>query len=552
MHSIRTKLFLLIFCALIGLFVLMSYVAMNTLNETIEDDCSATMRIVVNEKGRNLNDTFNKIERGVKGLDQYIKKNINTARLRSDSSYNKSFYEDLSDRCAVVGGLVGDVAAVYFRPDPEIYGSTAGVFLTENGNGELISVTPTDILKYSKTDRDYVGWYYETVENGEAMWVKPYKNKNINVYMISYVIPIYKNNALLGVVGMDIKVSELSSIIDSIEYKDGFAFMASNDGDIIYHKDYPEGVSVKHFSPEMRAMARYISPQFAESGSINQYEMRGEKNRIICSNLDNGMILAVSVPEKEIMRSYKTMKIQTVAIFILVIAVVAVIFWRVMIVIVIPIRDLTKASSRIAKGELNTAITYRSDDEIGTLAKGISLMALEIKEYFAYIHSQAYTDAMTGVGNKAAYLDVVKLMDTKISEGMASFIVIVFDINGLKHVNDNLGHEYGDMLITDAAGILIHIFSTEHVYRIGGDEFIVVIENKNQKDIDRYFDKFSEHLKQFNEQNTRYQNKLEISRGGVPYDSKLDEAYKDVFRRADELMYKDKAEFYKGRNDRRR
>lgn len=552
MRSIKTKSFLLIFGALIGLFILMSYVADNVLNEAVEDDCFTTMSILVNEKTRTLDYNLNRIERGVKRLDKYIEENIDTVKLRSDSSYNREFYSELSEKCAVVGGLAGDVAAVYFRPNPDVYGSTSGVFMTDNGNNELVNVMPTDILKYSKSDREYVAWYYEAVDSGEPTWIKPYKNKNINVYMMSYVIPIYKNGSLLGIVGMDVKVSELSSIIDSTEYKDGTAFLASNDGDIIYHKDYPEGVSVKHFSPEMRAMVRYITPQFAESSQIYSYSMKGNKYRIISRNLDNGMILALSVPEKGIKRNVRALRVRMIVLFIIVIAVVAAIFWRLMVIIVLPIKELTKASSRIAKGELNTVITYKSDDEIGTLAKSVSLMAQEIKEYFAYIHSQAYTDAMTGVGNKAAYMDVVKRMETKISEGMATFIVIVFDINGLKNVNDNLGHEYGDMLITDAAGIMKNVFSTEHVFRIGGDEFIVVIENKTQKDITDYFEKFDKKLVRFNENNKRYRNALEISKGGVPYDSKQDTSYKDVFRRADDMMYKDKAEYYRGRNDRRR
>lgn len=552
MRSIKTKSFLLIFGALIGLFILMSYVADNVLNEAVEDDCFTTMSILVNEKTRTLDYNLNRIERGVKRLDKYIEENIDTVKLRSDSSYNREFYSELSEKCAVVGGLAGDVAAVYFRPNPDVYGSTSGVFMTDNGNNELVNVMPTDILKYSKSDREYVAWYYEAVDSGEPTWIKPYKNKNINVYMMSYVIPIYKNGSLLGIVGMDVKVSELSSIIDSTEYKDGTAFLASNNGDIIYHKDYPEGVSVKHFSPEMRAMVRYITPQFAESSQIYSYSMKGNKYRIISRNLDNGMILALSVPEKGIKRNVRALRVRMIVLFIIVIAVVAAIFWRLMVIIVLPIKELTKASSRIAKGELNTVITYKSDDEIGTLAKSVSLMAQEIKEYFAYIHSQAYTDAMTGVGNKAAYMDVVKRMETKISEGMATFIVIVFDINGLKNVNDNLGHEYGDMLITDAAGIMKNVFSTEHVFRIGGDEFIVVIENKTQKDITDYFEKFDKKLVRFNENNKRYRNALEISKGGVPYDSKQDTSYKDVFRRADDMMYKDKAEYYRGRNDRRR
>jgi methyl-accepting chemotaxis protein len=252
------------------------------------------------------------------------------------------------------------------------------------------------------------------------------------------------------------------------------------------------------------------------------------------------------------MRISKSMKIQMFAIFCIVLATVFAIFWRLMVIIVLPIRELTKASTRIAKGELNTAITYRSGDEIGTLAKSVSKMALEIREYFSYIHSQAYSDAMTGVGNKAAYMDVVKRMDEKISEGMAAFIVIVFDVNGLKNVNDNLGHEYGDMLITDAADIMKRVFSAENVFRIGGDEFIVVIENQDDDNIAEYFKVFDEEVRVFNEQNVRYDHNLAVSKGGVSYIQDEDEAYKDVFKRADDMMYKDKEEFYRGRNDRRK
>ena len=95
----------------------------------------------------------------------------------------------------------------------------------------------------------------------------------------------------------------------------------------------------------------------------------------------------------------------------------------------------------------------------------------------------AYTDSLTGAKSRHAYVELEMKMDESISyKKLTKFAVVVFDINGLKKINDTLGHEYGDMLIIDAAGIMRNVFSTEHVFRIGGDEFIVVIENKTQKD----------------------------------------------------------------------
>lgn len=552
MRSIRTKLFLLIFGSMLGLFALMSYVSIHLLNKAIEEDISASMKMIVNEKIYALNSDFNRVENGTRELEKYINNNLDTRLLRSNTEYKNGFYADLADKCADVGGLVGNVAAVYFRPEPERFGSTSGVFMTANSNGELVSVEPADISQYAKTDRDYVAWYYEPLEKGAATWVKPYYNKNINVYMMSYVIPIYKSNAFVGVVGMDINMSSINTIIDSVDYKDGFAFLLSDDGDILYHREYPDGVEMKRFNSDMRATAKYLTPQEASKREMHKCVWKSADYRIMAGNLDNDMVLAVCVPEDQIMRISKSMKIQMFAIFCIVLAAVFAIFWRLMVIIVLPIRELTKASTRIAKGELNTAITYRSGDEIGTLAKSVSKMALEIREYFSYIHSQAYSDAMTGVGNKAAYMDVVKRMDEKISEGMAAFIVIVFDVNGLKNVNDNLGHEYGDMLITDAADIMKRVFSAENVFRIGGDEFIVVIENQNDDNIAEYFTVFDEQVKEFNTQNARYEHDLAVSKGGVSYVQNVDEAYKDVFKRADELMYKDKEEFYRGRNDRRK
>ncbi|MBR1853652.1 MAG: GGDEF domain-containing protein, partial [Lachnospiraceae bacterium] len=130
-----------------------------------------------------------------------------------------------------------------------------------------------------------------------------------------------------------------------------------------------------------------------------------------------------------------------------------------------------------------------------------------------------------------------------------------------KTVNDNLGHECGDRVIIGAANALKKSFGAEHTYRIGGDEFIVVLENLAETELEAYYGAFDEAVRRENEKITGeklvaddapVQLKLAVSKGAAFYMPEQDKEYKEVFKRADEEMYKDKERFYRGRNDRRR
>ena len=146
----------------------------------------------------------------------------------------------------------------------------------------------------------------------------------------------------------------------------------------------------------------------------------------------------------------------------------------------------------------------------------------------------------------------MRLMDRKIQEGMADFAVVVFDVNGLKRVNDELGHEFGDKLICDAATVIKTVYGAEHVYRIGGDEFIVILENIAEGDLGGYYLRYDEELNLLNTKDRASQVKLAVSKGAAVFASDTDTCYKEVFRRADQKMYEDKEAYYKNGNDRRR
>ncbi len=149
---------------------------------------------------------------------------------------------------------------------------------------------------------------------------------------------------------------------------------------------------------------------------------------------------------------------------------------------------------------------------------------------------RANTDSMTGVRNKHAYL----IREGEINEAISSaairnFAVVVCDVNGLKKVNDTLGHKAGDEYIIAAARMLGEIFQHSPIYRVGGDEFLVIISGRD-------YNVRGELMRILHER-----SKDHITSGGVvvaggisDYISDVDAEVNDVFTRADKKMYEEK------------
>ncbi|MBR4907743.1 MAG: diguanylate cyclase [Acidaminococcaceae bacterium] len=188
---------------------------------------------------------------------------------------------------------------------------------------------------------------------------------------------------------------------------------------------------------------------------------------------------------------------------------------------------------------------------INRMATFIKATTQELEEANQKLRNLAVVDAMTGVGNKTAYLEKIHSLDDEISRGTAYFSVFVFDLNSLKELNDKFGHECGDMAITDVAKALKAVFGKDNLYRIGGDEFIAVFDGTKQPDPEPCFRKLEEALQSQDYADRPYKAPLAIAKGVAAFRPGEDTEYRDVFRRADNAMYQEKAAYYRA-HDRRR
>ena len=148
--------------------------------------------------------------------------------------------------------------------------------------------------------------------------------------------------------------------------------------------------------------------------------------------------------------------------------------------------------------------------------------------------NKANFDALTGVKNKHAYIDVEARLNHQIEEGLpVQFALVVCDVNGLKQVNDTMGHQAGDRFLLRARTIICNNFKSSPVFRVGGDEFAVLMQGQD-------FDHAEEQVAALEEQNrlNAAAGEITIACGLARYEG--DRSVAAVFERADARMYANK------------
>ena len=184
-------------------------------------------------------------------------------------------------------------------------------------------------------------------------------------------------------------------------------------------------------------------------------------------------------------------------------------------------------------------------DEIRRLGLKIHAMHEEMEKYLAYMNAQVNTDALTKVGNTTAYLEKQKELESEIVEGTADFAAVVFDINDLKHINDRFGHALGDRVIRAAGAILGETFGIKNSFRIGGDEFIAIVEGTDQEVLSQKLMAFDSGVARYNDEHSDSEAKLSVSRGHSSFVHGQDHSFRDVFVRADRQMYDNKENYHR-------
>ena len=289
-----------------------------------------------------------------------------------DQDFQEKVVNSTDQMFADVAKHSGGAVAYYFRFDPAISNSKTGFFYSKTkGNNQYVSLEPTDITLYEKEDTEHVGWFWQPYEAGEPVWMLPYNNKNVNIYMISYVVPLYHEEKFVGVVGMDFDYTVLAERVHEINiYENGFA----------------------HLQIDETVVCSFDSDCEQDTKDNSKY-LRVSKE------LKNGMTLVLSASYDDIRQIRYEIGFEILFVVLVLSAFFTIIAIFAVRKIVAPLKKLADASIKLSHGDYNVEFVNSNVSEIELLNTAFENMATHLHEREKELRFFANRDSLTGLRN---------------------------------------------------------------------------------------------------------------------------------------------------------
>ena len=541
MYSLRIKSILINVTSIVVAIAAVSAISGISIANLGHESAEQALKLNCETGKNNLNYYFKSTEQSLDSLSELINYDLSGI---SDEDFDSEFTNHVSrvrTYFAKIASHTNGILTYYYRMDPDISARTGGElgFWYVKLDGEhFVDYKVTDLTDESINNP----WFSVPKEQKTPVWVPPYYTNGLsNVYVVSYNVPVIRGEDFIGVAGIEINYETIGNQIENITIlQSGYAFVIeSTKGTIIYHPK----MNLTGLSDDERPAAPQELLEALKSDEHHfHYTYEGVEKHAYWLNLSNHMTIVVAVPYSEVSNTWNLLLLQIIILSLLIIVVVSLLTILYMNRITKPLKDLTIAARKINNGDYNINLNYKGNDEIGVLTTTVNGLVRHLEEYISDLNALAHSDSLTDVKNKSAFDEAIRELQSRIdrNEEKIEFAIAVFDCDDLKIINDNYGHDKGNIVLINASNLMRRVFTHSTIYRLGGDEFATILENEdyfNHEQLKNTFIKKSEEICSFAKDPWE---EIHVSIGVAVYEPDVDGSVKSVLIHADHLMYDNK------------
>ena len=534
MHSIRSKITLLILCVTIAAVVIVTTLSVFFITKSERREAEQTLLLLCETGQKNLDYYFNSVEKTIGKVSKFAEEDLEN-KTKSDLP---GHVENVRKYFDVIANKTSGVYTFYYRIDPSYSKNAKGFWYTNLNGEEFKAHKVTDITEYDTEDTSKLVWFTVPKATKEPVWLPPYITENLGKRVLSYNVPIYQKGTFAGVIGIEIDYTTMAEQVESIKlYDTGYAFITDDKGNLVYHPS----IDISKLTGKNKPKA----PKGVVSDStFLKYEYDGVSKEAAWLPLKNGMRLNVSAPEDEIDGDWTRLIREIIIVSLIVVIVFIFVSSWFTASITKPLKELTEAAKQVDQGNYDIKLDYVGDDEMGVLTNTFITLAGHVKEHITELNKRVFIDPLTHVRNKGAYSDYLEELQTEVddSSGDTEFAICVFDCDDLKTVNDRFGHDNGDIYLKSSSSLICRIFKHSPVFRIGGDEFAAVLQKDDYAKREELAALFESERAVINNETENMWEQVHITMGLSVYDPGIDRSVMDTMRRADKDMYAKKRE----------
>lgn len=532
MHSIKSKITLITVIPIIATMIVATLIAGIAINKVGNDSAYRILELLCETGEKDLDLYFTSVEQSAKTIAKYAEDDLKKTSISDIHSHLEKVKDVFENTAEHTSGVL----TFYYRIDPAVDTDEKGFWFVRKTNDQhFYEHEVTDITLYDTEDQSSLVWFTVPKHEGRSIWLPPYVTENLDVYVLSYNVPIYKDKTFIGVIGIEIDYNTIVQKVNNITlYKNGYAFINDSEGNIIYHP---------HFTvAELRENHPKVPEGLLAKDKRITYVFENVEKEAVWLKLENDMRLNVTVPVAEINANWQTLMSMIILVSILLLVIFVLIAISFSDRITKPLKKLSEAAEQVNNGNYNIDLSYNGDDEVGVLTNTFTHLVENLKVYINDLNSIAYRDALTSVHNKSAYDIYAQELQNRITNGddTLQFAIVVFDCDNLKRINDQYGHDKGDIYLKTACKLICTVFKNSPVFRTGGDEFTAILQNEDFFNLQYNISEFRKKNDEIVSTAKNDWEAVSVAIGVAKYDFESDRFVSDIARRADKLMYEDK------------
>ena len=399
--SLRTQLLIITLINVIVIAAIIGLIASASSNKLVREKSEQSLKNKTLVTADELNSEMRMVETSVGILADAVMDNLDWDDFTSGDAGADRLTESIRQTAIDCAKNTTGAITYYVRYNPDFAYPTSGIFAQINDSGSYDQLTPTDFTEFDKNDTA-VSWYYGPVNYGKPIWMSPYYNSNIDVYMISYVIPLFFNGNSVGIVGMDISLENINNITGQLNSGSEKGFLLTAENTTLNHATMPDGTD-------------FTTALTGDSGFVT-----AGSDVYVYDTLRNGFRVVLQTDVKTVNAESSSLRTKLIIGSLIGILFGAVFGFLSIAKLIGPLRSVTDMVDQMGRFDLRvdeaqTEKLCRNTNEIGQIARAVSNLKESLTGVVKSLSDSAYTlENMVNdlTSNTTKTIDIMDSIDT--------------------------------------------------------------------------------------------------------------------------------------------